>query len=593
MNIFSLFTLCGGLAFFLYGMYVMSKSLEKMAGGRLERLLKRMTSTPIKSLLLGAGITIAIQSSSAMTVMLVGLVNSGVMELGQTIGVIMGSNIGTTLTAWLLSLTGIESESFFVNFLKPKNFSPLLALAGILLIMGSKKQRRRDVGRVMMGFSILMYGMELMSGAVAPLADMPEFTDLMTAFTNPLLGVLVGAAFTGIIQSSAASVGILQALAMTGSVTYGMAIPIIMGQNIGTCVTALISSIGVSRNAKRVSVIHISFNLIGTTVGLIILCGGNALFGFPFLSNSVNAVGIALCHTIFNVCTTILLLPFTRQLEWLAKKAISTEDKPSDFAFLDPRLLRTPGVAASECASMVNQMGALAQTSMDLVLTQFLQYTDAREEEILSNEDKLDIYEDHLGSYLVQISQHGTSADDMRTISRLLHAIGDFERIGDHVLNLQESAKELRDKQLRFSPTAQKEVEVLTRLLRDLMTAALDCFRKDDPVAAQLVEPLEETMDCLTEEVRNRHIHRLQNGQCTIQLGFVLNDLLNNFERIGDHCSNIAVSVIEEQDSQMASHAYLHDMKKNGEFAARLQNNLSRYALPPEMPGASPAEPAE
>ena len=593
MNIFSLFTLCGGLAFFLYGMYVRSKSLEKMAGGRLERLLKRMTSTPIKSLLLGAGITIAIQSSSAMTVMLVGLVNSGVMELGQTIGVIMGSNIGTTLTAWLLSLTGIESESFFVNFLKPKNFSPLLALAGILLIMGSKKQRRRDVGRVMMGFSILMYGMELMSGAVAPLADMPEFTDLMTAFTNPLLGVLVGAAFTGIIQSSAASVGILQALAMTGSVTYGMAIPIIMGQNIGTCVTALISSIGVSRNAKRVSVIHISFNLIGTTVGLIILCGGNALFGFPFLSNSVNAVGIALCHTIFNVCTTILLLPFTRQLEWLAKKAISTEDKPSDFAFLDPRLLRTPGVAASECASMVNQMGALAQTSMDLVLTQFLQYTDAREEEILSNEDKLDIYEDHLGSYLVQISQHGTSADDMHTISRLLHAIGDFERIGDHVLNLQESAKELRDKQLRFSPTAQKEVEVLTRLLRDLMTAALDCFRKDDPVAAQLVEPLEETMDCLTEEVRNRHIHRLQNGQCTIQLGFVLNDLLNNFERIGDHCSNIAVSVIEEQDSQMASHAYLHDMKKNGEFAARLQNNLSRYALPPEMPGASPAEPAE
>ena len=593
MNIFSLFTLCGGLAFFLYGMTVMSKSLEKMAGGRLERLLKRMTSTPIKSLLLGAGITIAIQSSSAMTVMLVGLVNSGVMELGQTIGVIMGSNIGTTLTAWLLSLTGIESESFFVNFLKPKNFSPLLALAGILLIMGSKKQRRRDVGRVMMGFSILMYGMELMSGAVAPLADMPEFADLMTAFTNPLLGVLVGAAFTGIIQSSAASVGILQALAMTGSVTYGMAIPIIMGQNIGTCVTALISSIGVSRNAKRVSVIHISFNLIGTAVGLIVLCGGNALFGFPFLSNSVNAVGIALCHTIFNVCTTILLLPFTRQLEWLAKKAISTEDKPSDFAFLDPRLLRTPGVAASECASMVNQMGALAQTSMDLVLTQFLQYTDAREEEILSNEDKLDIYEDHLGSYLVQISQHGTSADDMHTISRLLHAIGDFERIGDHVLNLQESAKELRDKQLRFSPTAQKEVEVLTRLLRDLMTAALDCFRKDDPVAAQLVEPLEETMDCLTEEVRNRHIHRLQNGQCTIQLGFVLNDLLNNFERIGDHCSNIAVSVIEEQDSQMASHAYLHDMKKNGEFAARLQNNLSRYALPPEMPGASPAEPAE
>ncbi|MBD9198416.1 MAG: Na/Pi cotransporter family protein [Clostridiales bacterium] len=587
MNIFSLFTLCGGLAFFLYGMTVMSKSLEKMAGGRLERLLKRMTSNPIKSLLLGAGITIAIQSSSAMTVMLVGLVNSGVMELGQTIGVIMGSNIGTTLTAWLLSLTGIESDSFFVNFLKPKNFSPLLALAGILLIMGSKKQRRRDVGRVMMGFSILMYGMELMSGSVAPLADMPEFTDLMTAFTNPLLGVLVGAAFTGIIQSSAASVGILQALAMTGSVTYGMAIPIIMGQNIGTCVTALISSIGVSRNAKRVSVIHISFNLIGTVVGLIVLCGGNAIFGFPFLSESVNAVGIAFCHTVFNVCTTLLLLPFTRQLEWLAKKAISTEDKPSDFAFLDPRLLRTPGVAVSECANMVNQMGALAQASMNLVLDQFLQYTEAREEEILANEDKLDIYEDRLGSYLVQISQHGTSADDNHTISRLLHAIGDFERIGDHILNLQQSAKELHDKQLRFSDAAREELAVLTHLMQDILDASLSCFREDDPIAAQQVEPLEETMDCLTDEIRSRHIRRLQTGECTIQLGFVLNDLLNNFERVSDHCSNIAVSVIEERDSHIAAHAYLHDMKKNGEFAVRLQQNLKRYALPAET-----AEPA-
>ena len=587
MNIFSLFTLCGGLAFFLYGMTVMSKSLEKMAGGRLERLLKRMTSNPIKSLLLGAGITIAIQSSSAMTVMLVGLVNSGVMELGQTIGVIMGSNIGTTLTAWLLSLTGIESDSFFVNFLKPKNFSPLLALAGILLIMGSKKQRRRDVGRVMMGFSILMYGMELMSGSVAPLADMPEFTDLMTAFTNPLLGVLVGAAFTGIIQSSAASVGILQALAMTGSVTYGMAIPIIMGQNIGTCVTALISSIGVSRNAKRVSVIHISFNLIGTAVGLIVLCGGNAIFGFPFLSDSVNAVGIAFCHTVFNVCTTLLLLPFTRQLEWLAKKAISTEDKPSDFAFLDPRLLRTPGVAVSECASMVNQMGALAQASMNLVLDQFLQYTEAREEEIVANEDKLDIYEDRLGSYLVQISQHGTSADDNHTISRLLHAIGDFERIGDHILNLQQSAKELHDKQLRFSDAAREELGVLTHLMQDILDASLSCFREDDPIAAQQVEPLEETMDCLTDEIRSRHIRRLQTGECTIQLGFVLNDLLNNFERVSDHCSNIAVSVIEERDSHIAAHAYLHDMKKNGEFAVRLQQNLKRYALPAET-----AEPA-
>ena len=570
MNIFSLFTLCGGLAFFLYGMTVMSKSLEKMAGGKLERLLKRMTSNPIKSLLLGAGITIAIQSSSAMTVMLVGLVNSGVMEIGQTIGIIMGSNIGTTLTAWLLSLTGIESENFFVNFLKPKNFSPLLALIGILLIMGSKRQRRRDVGRVMMGFSILMYGMELMSGAVSPLADMPGFTHFMTAFTNPFLGVLVGAAFTGIIQSSAASVGILQALAMTGSVTYGIAIPIIMGQNIGTCVTALISSIGVSRNAKRVSVIHISFNLIGTALGLLALFGGEMFLNLPFLTEPIGAVGIAFCHTIFNVCTTLVLLPFSRQLERLAVKVISTEDKPSDFAFLDPRLMRTPGVAVSECAVMTNRMGALALESMQL--------------------DKLDTYEDRLGGYLVQISQHGTSSADMRTVSRLLHAIGDFERIGDHALNLQESAKELHEKQLAFSTIAREEVDVLTSLLEDLLNSALRSFQSDDPQMARQVEPLEETMDLLTEEIRSRHIRRLQSGQCTIQLGFILNDLLNNAERVGDHCSNIAVSVIEEQEKQAASHAYLHSLKKNDEFSFQLQQNLSRYVLPAETAEDQPAE---
>lgn len=374
MNIFSLFTLCGGLAFFLYGMTVMSKSLEKMAGGKLERLLKRMTSNPIKSLLLGAGITIAIQSSSAMTVMLVGLVNSGVMEIGQTIGIIMGSNIGTTLTAWLLSLTGIESENFFVNFLKPKNFSPLLALIGILLIMGSKRQRRRDVGRVMMGFSILMYGMELMERRGVSAGRYAGLYPLHDRLHQSLPGCAGRCRLHRHHQSSAASVGILQALAMTGSVTYGIAIPIIMGQNIGTCVTALISSIGVSRNAKRVSVIHISFNLIGTALGLLALFGGEMFLNLPFLTEPIGAVGIAFCHTIFNVCTTLVLLPFSRQLERLANKVISTEDKPSDFAFLDPRLMRTPGVAVSECAVMTNRMGALALESMQLALAQFIQY---------------------------------------------------------------------------------------------------------------------------------------------------------------------------------------------------------------------------
>ena len=582
MDIFSVFTLCGGLAFFLYGMTTMSKSLEKMAGGKLERVLKRMTSNPFKSLLLGAGITIAIQSSSAMTVMLVGLVNSGVMELGQTIGVIMGSNIGTTLTAWILSLTGIESESVFVNLLKPENFSPVIALVGIILIMASKKQRRRDIGRILVGFAILMYGMELMKDAVSPLADMPEFSSLLTAFNNPLLGVLVGAVFTGVIQSSAASVGILQALALTGSITYGMAVPIIMGQNIGTCVTALLSSIGVNRNAKRVSVIHISFNIIGTVVGLILFYGGNALFHFAFVNAAVGAVGIAFCHTVFNVFTTLLLLPFSRQLEKLARKVVQNEDKAEQFAFLDPRLLRTPGVAISECVNMTNAMGALAHQNLLYAIQQLSGYSEDRKAEIIANEDKLDVYEDRLGSYLVQISQHGVSMDDIRTVSRLLHAIGDFERIGDHALNLQESAQELHEKGLSFSESAHGELQVLLAALEDIMSRAFSCFDAASVEKAREVEPLEETIDRLIEEIRMRHIRRLQSGDCTMQLGFILNDLLTNFERVSDHCSNIALSVIEEKDSSVDRHAYLNDLKDEGSFTSSLNQAIQTYQLPQE-----------
>lgn len=580
MDLFSIFTLCGGLAFFLYGMTTMSKSLEKMAGGKLERLLKNMTSNPFKSLLLGAGITIAIQSSSAMTVMLVGLVNSGVMELGQTIGVIMGSNIGTTLTAWILSLTGLESGNVFVNLLKPENFSPLVALVGIILIMGSKKQKRRDIGRIMVGFSILMYGMELMKEAVSPLADMPEFASILTAFNNPLLGVLVGAVFTGIIQSSAASVGILQALALTGSITYGMAIPIIMGQNIGTCVTALLSSIGVNRNAKRVAVIHISFNIIGTVVCLILFYGGNLIFHFAFMNQPVGAVGIAFCHTVFNVFTTVILLPFSRQLEQLARRLIKSEPKKEHFAFLDPLLLRTPGVAVSECVNMTVQMGQTARRNVLLAIEQLSDYQESRETEILENEDKLDIYEDRLGGYLVEISQHGISIADSRTVSRLLHAIGDFERLGDHALNLQESARELHEKELHFSAAAEAELEVLLSALRDILDQALNSFSADDPDTAKKVEPLEETVDRLIEEIRVRHIQRLQTGECTIQLGFVLNDLLTNFERVSDHCSNIAVSIIEEHNGEADRHAYLHSVKAGGDFSADLDRDLEKYRLP-------------
>ena len=580
MDIFSVFTLCGGLAFFLYGMTVMSKSLEKMAGGKLERMLKRMTSSPFKSLLLGAGITIAIQSSSAMTVMLVGLVNSGVMELGQTIGVIMGSNIGTTLTAWILSLTGIESENVFVNLLKPENFSPLIALAGILLIMGSKRQRRRDVGRILMGFAVLMYGMELMSGAVSPLAEMPQFSGLLTAFENPLLGVLVGAVFTGIIQSSAASVAILQALAMTGSITYGMAIPVIMGQNIGTCVTALISSIGVNRNAKRVAVVHISFNVIGTAVCLVLFYGGDLLFHFAFMDQAVNAVGIAFCHTAFNVFTTILLLPFSRQLEKLARRVVRSEAQEGELAVLDPLLLRTPGAAVSESVSAAGRMGQAARENFRLAVLQLSDYRREREDAISGTEDKLDAWEDRLGSYLVEASQHGLSAQDMNTVSRLLRAIGDFERIGDHAVNIQESAQELHDKGIQFSDEAREELRVLLTALDDILDLSLRAFLEDDAVLARQAEPVEETVDVLIQEIRTRHIRRLQAGQCTIELGFILSDLLTNLERVSDHCSNIALSVIQERDGGPGQHACVQELKAGGAFGEDLRRDQNKYRLP-------------
>ena len=581
MDIFSVLTLCGGLAFFLYGMHTMSKSLEKMAGGKLERLLKQMTSNPFKSLLLGAGITIAIQSSSAVTVMLVGLVNSGVMELGQTIGVIMGSNIGTTLTAWILSLTGLESENVWINLLKPENFSPAIALIGVILIMGGKKQKQRDVGRIMVGFSILMYGMELMKNAVAPLADMPEFSSILTAFENPLVGVLVGAVFTGVIQSSAASVGILQALALTGSISYGMAIPIIMGQNIGTCVTALISSIGVNRNAKQVAVVHISFNVIGTAICLILFYGAHAILQFTFIDNPINAVGIAFCHTVFNVFTTIILLPFSRQLEKLARTLVKSEDKSQDFAFLDPLLLRTPSVAISECVSKTNQMAEVAHQNLLLSIEQFREYSSSREAAINDNEDKLDTYEDRLGNYLVEISRHNISMADGRDAARLLHAINDFERIGDHALNLQETAQELHDKGLAFSDDARAELNVLVSALTDILDQAFSCFTQNDAQAAAHVEPLEETIDRLIEEIRLRHIERLQSGRCTIQLGFILNDFLTNCERVSDHCSNIALCLIEAKGSNISAHAHVNEIKAESTgFSQDLRADLNRYTLP-------------
>jgi len=582
MDIFSVFTLCGGLAFFLYGMTVMSRSLEQMAGGKLERLLRRMTSSPLKSLLLGAGITIAIQSSSAMTVMLVGLVNSGVMKLGQTIGVIMGSNIGTTLTAWILSLAGIESNNMLIKMLKPENFSPVIALVGVILIMASKKQKRRSVGRILVGFAILMYGMELMKDAVAPLADMPEFSSLLTAFHNPLLGVLVGAVFTGIIQSSAASVGILQALALTGSITYGIAIPVIMGQNIGTCVTALLSSIGVNRNAKRVAVIHISFNLMGTVVFLVLFYGGHLLFHFPFMLDTVGAVGIAFCHTIFNVLTTLMLLPFSRHLETLAVKVIPSDEETNQFAFLDPRVLRNPGMAISECVSMAHKMGKLAQENLAHGLAQLENYSESREAEILSNEDKLDLYDDRLAKYLVEISRQGISEDDMRTVSRLLHIIGNLEHVGDYVLNLQSTAQEMHEKGLHFSASANAELDVLKSALRTISEKSFLSFRMNCSEGTREVEPLEVAISRLTQDMRKRHIRRLQANACSVELSWLFNELLVSFDRIADHCSNIAFFASAAADSHPDRHSYRTELRRQGEFASNLFVAMETYKLPKE-----------
>ena len=588
MNIFSLFTLCGGLAFFLYGMTVMSKSLEKMAGGKLERLLKRMTSNPIKSLLLGAGITIAIQSSSAMTVMLVGLVNSGVMEIGQTIGIIMGSNIGTTLTAWLLSLTGIESENFFVNFLKPKNFSPLLALIGILLIMGSKRQRRRDVGRVMMGFSILMYGMELMSGAVSPLADMPGFTHFMTAFTNPFLGVLVGAAFTGIIQSSAASVGILQALAMTGSVTYGIAIPIIMGQNIGTCVTALLSGMGASKNARRASLIHLYFNLIGTLLFLVVFYTLNSFLHFSFLLTPASAADIAVIHSLFNIGCTIVLFPFSNVLVKLAQltipdgKEAAQDTRPAALQALDERFLDRPGFAMNLCKEAVDHMADLARNSFQLAMGLLDNFSEKDLQRVIAMEQESDSYEDTLGTYLVKLSGKDLSKADSRTLSILLHCINDFERISDHAINVAESAQELRDKGLALSEDSRKELAVYGKAVSDILDLTVSVFAADDTDRARSVEPLEEVIDTLSIEMRQRHIIRLRKGACSLEAGLILEDLLTGYERVSDHCSNVAVCLIEVHANEYDTHEYLNLTTKGSDpwFRQEYDKKLKEYPLP-------------
>lgn len=585
MDFFNLLTLAGGLAFFLYGMTIMSNGLEKMTGGKLERALRSMTSNPLKGIALGAGITIAIQSSSAMTVMLVGFVNSSIMQLHQTVSIIMGSNIGTTLTAWLLTLTGVGDENFFLSLMKPSSFAPVIALVGIIMVMMSKSTKKKDIGNIMLGFSILMFGMDLMAAAVEPLKDMPEFTQILTAFNNPVLGVATGAIFTGIIQSSAASVGILIALSGTGFITYGMAMPIIFGQNIGTCVTALISSIGVSRNAKRVAIIHITFNMIGTVIWLIVFYALNYFIEFAFVNQPINEVGVAAIHTIFNICTTALLLPFMKSLERFSRWVIKdkNEDKRflNELAFIDQRLLATPSVAIAECEAKVKEMANIAKTSIETSIRLLNEYTPEECDKVKKFEEEIDHYEDILGTYLIQLSGKELTDRDSQRINNILHVIGDFERLGDHALNIMELAQEISKKQIIFSDSANAELHVMIDAVVEILNNITQAFNKEDLSIAKQIEPLEQVIDDLEEELKNRHIKRLQDGVCSITQGFIYVDLLANFERISDHCSNIAVSMIQTHESSFGIHEYLHnrDTLENADFVKAHEMYHQKYSL--------------
>lgn len=583
MDIFDVINLAGGLAFFLFGMHLLSTSLETMVGGKLESILKKMTSNRFKALALGAVITIAIQSSSAMTVMLVGLVNSGIMELSQSIGVIMGSNIGTTLTAWILSAAGIDSNNVFMELLKPESFSPIIALIGAGLVMFAKSSKKKSIGTIMAGFAILMTGMTFMSASVNGLKDEPFFAEVMTMFNNPLIGVVIGALFTAIIQSSAASLGILQSLSLTGSISFGMAMPIIMGQNIGTCITALLSCIGTNKNARRVTAVHISFNVIGTMICLTLFYGINSFVQFSFVDQPISPVGIAVVHTCFNVFTTAILLPFTKQLEKLAK--LMVKDKPgtkSQDVMLDERLLLSPSFAIAESRNITVDMAELARSTILKSIEMIKSYDAKTAEKIEEDEHKIDVYEDRLGTYLVKISSKSLSHSDSNDVSQLLYTIGDLERIGDHAVNLLSVAREINDKKLVFSEKANKELAVLTQAITDILNLTIDAFMSHDDDIAYKVEPLEQVIDGLTLELKNRHIKRLQDGKCTIELGFVLSDILTNYERISDHCSNIAVCQIQIDKDSMDTHGYLDEVKNSGEpkFIKYFDDYKSKYILP-------------
>lgn len=585
MNVFSILTMIGGLAMFLYGMHIMGDGLAKVSGGKLERILENLTSNPVKAVLLGAGVTAVIQSSSATTVMVVGFVNSGIMKLSQAVGIIMGANIGTTITSWILSLSGLEGDNFFITLCKPTSFSPVLAAVGIVLILFIKDEKKKDIGTILIGFAILMFGMDTMSGAVKPLADVPEFTGILTAFSHPILGMLAGAILTAVIQSSSASVGILQALCVTGAVSYSVAIPIIMGQNIGTCVTALLSGIGANKNAKRAAMVHLYFNVIGTITFMVIFYTLNAFVHFDFLADPANGAGIAVVHTCFNIFATLLLLPFSRVLERLACLTIrdsKSEEELEEYRLLDERFLDKPAFAMEQSFHVAAAMAEESKKTLFTALELLTDFSEEKAQKVSDLETVVDHYEDQLGSYLVKLSRKNLNSHDSHTLSIVLHCIGDFERISDHAINIMEAAVEMNKKQLAFSKKAEGELKVFCDAIRDIVNSSYDVFINQDLKKAQMIEPLEEVIDELNQELKKRHIRRLRNGKCTIELGFILSDITTSLERVADHCSNISVCVTQVREDTYDTHSYLDSVKNedSGVYRGLVLQAQEKYMLP-------------
>lgn len=572
--------LFGGLAFFLYGMSMMSGGLESISGGKLENDLRKVARNPFASFFLGAGITIAIQSSSAMTVMLVGLVNSGILAFGDTFGIIMGSNVGTTLTSWLLSLTGVQGENFFLTLLKPMTFAPLLAFAGILMHMLSGKERQKNIGIILIGFAVLMTGMDFMSNSMSSVQEMEGFKHLLTAFSSPVSALLISTVFTGIIQSSAATVGIVQAMALTGTISYKMAIPLVLGANIGTCMTALISSFGTSKNAKRVVALHIYIKVIGSVIFTAALYGLTA-FGTEFLNRPASMIGVAVVHTLFNIINTFVLIPFKKPIMRLCEITVKSSNEKTHTVFLDERLFTNSALAVSECHRLTNEMAEYARTSLIKSIGLISSYDGETVNYIKETESLIDKYEDKLGTYLVRLSNNELSENLSHSIARMLHSIGDFERIGDHALNICKVAEEMHNKGISFSDEAKREIAVITNAVTEILNMTVDSFVNDDIETASHVEPLEQVIDKLNKRLKARHVTRLQNGECTIELGFVFTDLLTNYERVSDHCSNIAVYTMQLPSDKLDAHKYLAKIKnsEDGTFVDDFNMYSEKYSL--------------